>query len=55
MSLSDFCTGKKWLGLSFEQRQTRLTLNSVFEEDIFNESLQKYWDNYESMPSMYAP
>lgn len=55
MSLSDFCTGKKWLGLSFEQRHTRLTLNSVFEEDIFNESLQKYWDNYESMPSMYAP
>lgn len=55
MSISDFCTGKQWLGLSFEQRQSRLTLNSVFEEDIFNESLQKYWDNYESMPSSYAP
>jgi len=55
MSLSDFCTGKQWLSLSFEERQQRLTLNSIFEEDIFNESLQKYWDNYERDPSSYAP
>ena len=55
MSLSDFCTGKQWLSLSFEERQQRLTLNSIFEEDIFNESLQKYWDNYEHIPSTYAP
>jgi DNA-directed RNA polymerase len=55
MSITDFCTGRQWLALSFEERQHRLTLNSIFEEDIFNESLQKYWDNYEHMPSMYAP
>jgi len=55
MSISDFCTGKQWLSLSFDDRQTRLTLNSVFEEDIFNESLQKYWDNYENIPSSFAP
>lgn len=55
MSVNDFCTGKQWLALSFDDRQTRLTLNSVFEEDIFNESLQKYWDNYENIPSSFAP
>jgi len=53
--MTKYCVGKQWLGLTFEDRQTRLTLNSIFEEDIFNESLQKYWDNYERDPSSYAP
>lgn len=55
MSNTDFCIGNQWLSLSFEERQHRLTLNSVFEEDIFNESLQKYWDNYDHIPTAYAP
>lgn len=53
--MSDYCKGKRWLSSSFEEREHKLTLNSIFEEDIFNESLQKYWDNYEYQPSMYAP
>lgn len=55
MSNKDYCTGTQWNSLSFEERQHRLNLNSVFEEDIFNESLQKYWDNYESQSVIYAP
>lgn len=55
MSNNDYCTGRLWNSLSFEERQHRLTLNSVFEEDIFNESLQKYWDNYETQSTIYAP
>ena len=55
MSTNDYCIGKHWNSLSFKERQHRLNLNSVFEEDIFNESLQKYWDNYEHTPEIYAP
>lgn len=53
--MSNYCTGSKWNSLSFQDRQTRLTLNAILEEDIFNESQAKYWDNYERVPSTYAP
>jgi DNA-directed RNA polymerase len=53
--MSNYCKGNCWDNLSFEQREQRLTLNSVFEEDIFNESMHKYWENYEKLPSMCAP
>lgn len=53
--VNDYCVGRRWLESSSEERQHKLTLNSVFEEDIFNESLRKYWDNYDRQPSLYGP
>lgn len=53
--VNDYCVGRRWLQSSSEERQHKLTLNSVFEEDIFNESLRKYWDNYDRQPSLYGP
>jgi hypothetical protein len=52
---NDYCVGRRWLFSTAEERQHKLTLNSVFEEDIFNESLRKYWDNYDRQPSLYGP
>ena len=53
--MNDYCVGRRWLQSTPEERQHKLTLNSIFEEDIFNESLRKYWDNYDRQPSLYGP
>ena len=44
-----------WLNLSKEEQQRRINMQKVFEEDLLNSGIEKYWREYGRAPDEGKP